>query len=178
MYRCVCFFVGIVKWLYSFITCSFLLLLLFIWKILEHYLDSNVQWQWRHAVLLNAILDHLRCKARWIHPNVSCRKQLSQKMIGCCCSCCCSKGLNVIYYKSWLHIRVEAHSMGWMIPFCLSALSAFSLYILNSTHRKLSHNLLLQLIIRSFWVSFGWREMEGVSVVKPLLTQPHQPSPA
>lgn len=24
----------------------------------------------------------------------------------------------------------------------------------------------------------GWREMEGVGVVKPLLTQPHQPSPA
>lgn len=67
---CMCcskwFFVGLVKWLYSSITfriyccccliltfffTSFIYLILFIWKIWEHCLNSIIQWQWTHTFL-------------------------------------------------------------------------------------------------------------------------------
>lgn len=50
------------------------------------------------------------------------------------------------------------------------------LCILYSARHKLQHNSPLCLVIRSSWVLLGWRDTEGVGVVKPWLTHLFQTS--
>lgn len=69
--------------------------------------------------------------------------------------------------RSWLHIRVEAHSMGWLIPICLGS---FSLYILHSPRHKLQHDLLLSLVFPSSLVSWHRGRRCGEAITDPALS--------